>query len=68
MASGQHLFSMVPTTFPLPNGGDTDSSYLSSTSLSGLELVVFGGNSLVCGKEAVTLKNCSFSDYCWPAG
>lgn len=54
MASGQHLFSMVPTTFPLPNGGDMDSSYLSSTSLSGLELVVFGGNSLVCGKEAVT--------------
>ena len=50
MALDQLLFSMVPTTFLLANGGVMDSSYLLSTLLSGSELEALGGSSLACGK------------------
>ena len=50
MALDQLLFSMVPTTFLLANGGVMDSPYLLSILLSSLELEAFGGSSLACGK------------------
>lgn len=50
MALDQHPFSMVPTTYPWPNGGVMDSSYPSLILLSGLELVGCGGRPLACGK------------------
>lgn len=68
MALGQLLFSMVPTTSLLVNGGAMDSSYLLSTLLSGLELEEFGGSSLACGKavgyQNLTTQSLVISDFC----
>ena len=67
MALGQLLFSMVPTTSLLVNGGAMDSSFLLSTLLSGLELEEFGGSSLACGKavghQNFTTQSLVISDF-----